>query len=240
MGADKSEAEIIKKTIAKAMSKRSSRQAEKLAAKMERQACLTRMLEVPPKPDVGSPPGADKPSGVRMYLRAFRPQPCVTSGGYVMSEKATDYCICRSMTEVGHADQCPAEPKKSALDKMTLADRAKVVEAERGRLLALHKDNGSSQIGGGTHGGADEAAIYALHLPDHGDMKVYGTSPRGCFKKAEKYLSTYSRMLEDAMGQKPSGPPAVGPHGNYPKPPKNAEGLQVVNMGKENGQLRLK
>jgi hypothetical protein len=172
----KTHEERIEKTAQKAVKKmkRVEKRMSRAAMKAERNGHLLRMFEVPPA-DANKPKkGEDKPSGARMYLRAFRPKIAKADGA-----------------TTGHE-------------------------------------------GAGTHGGADEAAIYEIHLPDHGDAKVYGTSPKGAFKKAMKYMALYSKMLTEQMfpgGQGAKLPEQGKP--KEPKPKKDGEGLQVVSLAKD-------
>lgn len=151
-----SDEEIIAKVAAKA---------QKRGKRSEKHGHILRMVEVPPADPDKPKPGEDKPSGARMYLRAFRPK---------IVTKATD-------------------------------------------------------AGGTSSGGADSAAIYEVHLPDHGDTRHYGTTPKKAFRKAMNYMATYSKMLADMM---PDGEGAKLRDQGKPKGKKDGEGLQVVNFEK--------
>lgn len=175
--------------VQKYQARMSKRQA-KMAQKAELKTHLLRMLETPPADPNKPKPGEDKPSGARMYLRAFRP--ILQPDGYTVAY----------VPELG-------------------------VPGARQIPQANDKANGSSQIGGGSHGGADEAAIYEVHMPDHGGAKVYATSPGKAFKRAMKYMATYSKMLTEQMF-----PGGQGAQNRDQKKPKDAEGLQIVNMKK--------
>lgn len=183
--------EIITKTVHKARKreKRVEKRMSRASVKAEKRGHILRMLEVPPA-DPDKPKG-DKPSGVRMLLRAFRPS-----------------MLPGQITSVPQAND---------------------------------KAMGSSQTGGTTSGGADSAAIYEVHMPDHGDAKVYGITPKKAFTKAMKYMATYSKMLAEMM---PGGQGAASrDQGKPPKKiPEEKEGLQVVNLGKslEDIELQLK
>lgn len=110
----------------------------------------------------------------------------------------------------------PADPNKPSGDKPNLARmHMSVVKPELMKKDTTTGDfpGGQGLANRGQNAPREKGPIYQVHMPDHGDGKVYGSTATKAVKKAVKYMAMYGKALEDmiAGGKPPEKPGEQSP-----------------------------